>query len=43
MKKIFNSIATFVSVVKAVLMPYNKGGNKQILVFLLFLLSDIRL
>ena len=37
MKKIFNSIATFVSVVKAVLMPYNKGGNKQILVFLLFL------
>lgn len=37
MKKFFYSISAFFSVLNVVLMPFRKGGNKQFLVFLLFL------
>ena len=37
MKKFFYSISAFFSILNVVLMPFKKEGNKQILVFLLFL------
>lgn len=38
MKKFFYSISAFFSILGVVLMPFKKEGNKQFLVFLLFLL-----
>lgn len=37
MRKFFYSISAFLSILKVVFMPFKKEGNKQILVFLLFL------